>query len=183
MIEAKFSPDMRAIIKSMKGRILKSYEGVPEFQKLPVEFYGNLRINLGRESVDFTNFVKTTEFAGTIEDVSCFACEKAEKNSEFQPYLAGPHLVYMVNERIKSVAIVVDRVFVPDEDYEIEFDMALVVRTTHNVYTFTRGWYYWESIEVFVDKDKEMPYPVEQAQGDWDNIQNGVTITRRIEEL
>ena len=183
MVKAKFTFEMREILKNMKGKTFKSYEGAPERFRGHIEFYGNVRINLGRESIDFTNLEQPTEFAGTIEDVSCFACEKAEKNSEFQPYLAGPHLVYMVNERIKSVAIVVDRVFVPDEDYEIEFDMALVVRTTHNVYTFTRGWYYWESIEVFVDKDKEMPYPVEQAQGDWDNIQNGVTITRRIEEL
>ena len=151
MIEAKFTSDMRNIIRSMKGKTFKSYEGVPEFQDPSVEFYGNFRINLGRESMDFTNLEQPTEFVGTIEDVSQFKCEKADIKSEFEPYLAGPHLVYMVNERIKSVAIVIDRVYVPAEDYEIEFDMALVIRTTHSVYTFSRGWYYWESIEVNID--------------------------------
>lgn len=183
MIEAKFSPDMRETIKRMKGKTFKSYEGVPEFQKMPVEFYGNFRINLGQEAISFTNLERPTQFPGTVEEVSCFECEKVEKESIFEPYLAGPHLVYMVNERIKSVAIVIDKIHVPDEDYDIEFDMALVIRTTHSVYTFTRGWYYWESIEVNIDKEKEMPYPIEDVQTDWDNIQNNVTIQRRIEEL
>ena len=183
MIEAKFNLAMREIIKGMKGKTFKSYEGVPEFQDVPVEFYGNFRINLGKESIDFTNLARTTEFAGTIEDVFCFECERAEQDSEFQPYLAGPHLVYMVNERIRSVAIVADKVYVPDEDYEIEFDMAFVLRTKYNIYTFTRGWYYWESIEVHIDRNKELPYPTEKVQADWDNIQEGVTISRRMEEL
>lgn len=183
MIEAKFTSGMRDIIKSMKGKTFKSYEGAPEKFRKDLEFYGNLRINLGRESIDFTNLEQPMEFVGTMEDVSCFKCEKAEKDSVFEPYMAPPHLVYMVNERIKSVAIVIDRVYVPAEDYEIEFDMALVIRTTHSVYTFTRGWYYWESIEVNVDKEKEMPYPIEDVQSDWDNIQDNVRIDRRIEEL
>ena len=183
MIEAKFTDEMRKTFKNMKGKTFKSYEGAPEKFRRNLEFYGNLRINLGLESIDITNLEQPMEFAGTIEDVSCFKCEKAERDSIFEPYTLSPHLVYMVNERIKSVAIVVDKIHVPDEEYDIEFDMALVIRTTHSVYTFTRGWYYWESIEVNVDKGKEKPYPIEQVQADWDNIQNNVTIQRRIEEL
>lgn len=183
MVEAKFTDEMRDILRGMKGKTFKSYEGAPERFRRDQEFYGNIRINLGRESIDFTNLEQPTDFAGAIEDVSCFKCKKAEKDSAFEPYTTFPHLIYMVNERIKSVALVIDKVYVPAEDYEIEFDMALVIRTAHSVYTFTRGWYYWESIEVNVDRDKEMPYPIEQVQTDWDNIQENVTIKRRIEEL
>ena len=37
--------------------------------------------------------------------------------------------------------------------------------------------------EVNVDKEKAMPYPIEDVQSDWDNIQDNVRIERRIEEL
>ena len=89
----------------------------------------------------------------------------------------------MVNERIKSVAIVSDTISVPDEDYQIEFDMAVVIRTAYNTYTFTRDWYYGESIEVNIDRERMMPYDVSSVRSDWESIQDNIAIERRTEEL
>ena len=183
MVDAKFSPEMKDIIKSMKGKTFKSFEGVPENQGIPIEFYGNFRINLGRESVVFTNLEQVTQFPGSVEDVSCFKCVRVDKDDDFTPYLAGPHLVYMVNERIKSIAVVTDTISVDEGDYVIEFDMALIIRTPYNVYTFTRDWYYGETIDLFIDPKEAKPFDIQEELKQWKDIQTNVEIVRKIEEL
>ena len=182
MVEAKFTPEMREILKGMKGKTFKSYEGSPLFQGRPIVFEGNCRINLGREAIVLSNFEKVTQFPGSTEDVTCFQCEKMNKDEAFTPYLNSNHLVYMVNERIKSVAIAVDTVSVDGGDFEIEFDMSLMIRTSHSVYTFTRGWYYDEGIYLYVDQ-VDRPYDIDEEVEDWKNIDHVAKISRRIEEL
>lgn len=184
MVKLKFTDQMKSILSEMKGKTFKSYEGVHEGRDSKVYFYGNFRINLGQFSIEFTNHVEDVDFIDRKEELSCFKCEKVDKNSEFEPYLAGPHLEFMVDERIKSVSIVSDSINLNDGEYEIEIDMSIVIRTDSNTYTFTRDWYYGEDVSVYVDKEREMTYSIKNVRDDWEFCgENKVDVQRSIEEL
>ena len=184
MVSLRFSEDMRATLSSMKGKTLKSYMGAPLSVDGYVIFVGSVRINLGRSAIDITNLFCEADVFGDKDELSCFQCKAVDKNSAFDQCLSGPVMEFMINERVKSVELVTDHVTVSNYDYEIESDMAIIIRTNKTIYTFTRDWCYSEDITVNISHDEPVVYELEKVRENWeDSGDNTVEVKRRIEEL
>lgn len=184
MVELRFTDEMRKALSSMKGKTFKSYQGAPLHVDGYVLFFGSVRINLGKSALDVTNHLETVPFFEDKDDLSCFKCTPVDKGSDFDQCITGPLMEFMVDERIKSVNIVTDKISVQNSSYEIELDTALVIQTEGGFYTFTRDWYFEENITANYDKKKPIVYDVDKVKEDWENCgENIVTIERRTEEL
>ena len=180
MVKAKFTNQMIDIIKSMIGNTFCSYECG---EKRSGEVYGNCRINLEGFAVEILNEVKEMPFFDSTEDVSSFSCKKS-LNEEFKPYCIEPVQKYIVNEKVLSVSIVEDFVSVNDGEYDIAFDMALIVETDKHKHIFSRDWYFGETISISKDKNFDDIYPVKKVIDDWEyDGDNKVNVKRTIKKL
>ena len=60
------------------------------------------------------------------------------------------------------------------QNYEITFDMALVITTSAHKYIISRGWQFDEILDGHVDRELNDIYPVEKVVEEWNNLVNGV---------
>ena len=181
MVKAKFSNKMIDILKSMVGNIFSSYEYGDMF---PNEAFGNLQINLKDFSVELFNEVQELPFYDLTEDISCFKCIKKSLTELFEPYCKEPSQKYSVNEKILSVFIVDDSISINDGEYDINFDMAVIIETSQHKYIFSRGWFFSETINISIDEKFDDIYPIGKVIEDWsDEGENNVTVVRNIRKL
>ena len=179
MVTARISDEMAEMLKTVVGDAFCSYEcGVAEFG----ETYGNLRMNFGKSAVELSNLVRELPFYDGKEDISCFACKRADE--PFEPYCEEPGETYAVNEKVVSVHLVCDEISINDGAYEIAFDMAVIIGTERHAYTFSRGWFFSETIRISVDREFDEIYPIERVIGDWsDEGENQVRVRRSVRKL
>ena len=181
MINAKFSQEMVSIIKDMIGNTFCSFECGDITQN---EVYGNFQVNLNDFSVEFLNEAQEIPFYDLIEEVSFFTCKRKKVNDTFVPYCAEPVRKYEINEKVLSVEIVNDCVSVNEGEYEISFDMAIIIKTNRHIYTFSRGWFFSETITISVDKEFDRIYPIEKVIEDWsDSGENRAIVKRTVTML
>ena len=175
---AVFSDDMQNVLRKMIGKTFKSYE----CKKTDTNcVYGIVRLNMGTFSIDLTNNTHSTPFFGEFvnEDISSFACELMDMKSPFFPYEEnGIAHQYMIDERVKAVEIVRDRITVKNENYEILMDQALVIHTNCNVYSFYRDWIFGETIMIAVSKNEMMVPEINEVKNDWAENKDEVDIIR-----
>ena len=181
MIKAKFSNVMLTIIKTMVGKVICSYECG---NMVPNEAYGNLQINLDDFAIEISNEVKELPFYDSTEEISYFTCEKKSLCEPFKPYCEEPSEKYFINENVLAVYIIEDSVSVNDGEYDINFDMAIIVETNKHKYMFSRGWFFSETIDISVDKEFNDVYPISRVVEDWsDEDENKVDVIRTIRKL
>ncbi len=180
MNKAKFTNEMIEIIKTIKGKTFCSYDCA----KFLDEAYGNIRINLNDFSIEFLNETKETHFWDSFEDISCFSCKKVDINSTFKPYCDEDFQNYSINEKIQQIQIISDTISINNKEYEISFDMAVIINTEKHNYIFSRGWFFGEVISINVDKNYDEIYPVKQVIDDWDDDgKNNVAVSRCVKVL
>lgn len=181
MIKAKFSSEMLKIIKSMVGKVFCSYECG---NMVPDEAYGNLQINLDDFAIEILNEVKELPFYDSTEDISYFTCEKKSLNESFKPYCEEPSEKHLINENILSVYIIEDSISINGGEYDINFDMAIIIETNKHKYVFSRGWFFSETIDIAVDKEFDDIYPISRVVEDWsDDGENKVNVIRTRKKL
>ena len=178
MVKTVIDDNAIDVLTSMKGKTFKSYEGSPEWNGDPKVFYGMLRINLGREAIDVTNFIRPTEFLQGFEELSCFDFKKAELDSKYPVMGAKPVRAYMVDEKIKTVDVIRDFISLNGDEYNVETDTAIVITTDRNVYSITRDWYFGETLTVCVDSDKANIYEISRIIDDWSCGEHSVSVSR-----
>ena len=139
MVEAKFSSEMIEIIKSMVGNVFRSYECG---NMVPNEAYGNQQINLDKFLVEFLNEVKELPFYDSTEDISQFTCKKKSLSESFRPYCEESNEKHLINENVLSVYIIDDSISINDGEYNIDFDMAIIIETDKHKHIFSRGWFF-----------------------------------------
>lgn len=145
MLKIGFTPDMLKILKSMKGKVFKSFEcyfiGEGDIRSL----YGSFRINLGRSSVDITCDYELFNFAGIEEEYCPFSCTQADPSSKFIPWpLDVEPKEYMVDEVITGVEVLKDQFEI--NGAKMEMDMALAIQTKYHKYIFSHTYYYSDII-------------------------------------
>ena len=181
MVKAKFSSEMLKLIKEMVGKVFYSYEcGTVVLD----EVYGNLRINLDNFAIEILNEVNEMPFYDSTEDISYFTCEKKSLSKSFKPYCGETSEKHLINDTILAVYIVDDTISINNGEYDINFDMAIIIETSKHKYMFSRGWFFSESIVISVDKKLDDVYPVGRVVEDWsDEGDNLVKVVRSIKQL
>lgn len=181
METAKFTSEMVEMIKGVIGDDFCDYEcGCVTHD----ETYGNLRMNFGKSSLEFFNVVSEFPFYDSTEEISCFTCERRPCSSQFKPYCDEPSERYPINETVRAISIVEDEIFVNDGEYQIAFDMAVIIETDEHRYIFSRGWFFAETIRISVDREFDEIYPVERVVEDWsDEGENKVSVCRSVRKL
>ena len=139
-------------------------------------------MNLGRYAVDLNCALHDVVIRESLEEMAFFTCEITSLDSEFVPYVADEPRVYMVGERIVGVYLVRDSISVSDESGEsqLDLDVALAVRTSSHVFTFSRGAWFDEEISVNIsDEEIVIPYTVDNCNADWTgNFSEGEAIAK-----
>lgn len=164
MIEAVFTKDMIEVLRNLKGKVFKSYECLMEANGRTSSTYGNLRINLGRSSVDVDCKLRVVDdYFGEPEEIAAFSCEPADPKKPFVPYVRGVAKAYMVDERIKGVALVRDHVDYDNGACIIDIDVAIAIRTSYHTFTFALESWFDEAITISV---AESGHPIDLVSTD-----------------
>lgn len=175
MVYATLSGKMVDLLRSMIGNELVSYECAVQNN----EIYGNLRINTSGGAVEVVNEVQELPFFDGCEDISFFRCCEAPTDKPFVSFCDEPVSVVPVSDKISEIEIVRDVVRVNDGNYEIAFDMAIIIKCQTRTIIFSRGWHFSEVISVMSDTAEV--YPVANVVSDWENDgDNQVTVDRTI---
>lgn len=146
--------------------------------------YGNLQLNTEHFSVELRNEVHTFSLFSEVEDVSCFSCIFKRAGTIFEPFCEEPWKTVPINEKITGVSIVSDTVIVNDDEYAITFDMAVIIKTEKHQYSFSRNWFFSETINLSVDKGLDDVYPISRVIADWNDDGNRrVSVQRSIVSL
>ena len=175
MVYATLSSKMVDLLRSMIGNEFLSYECAVQND----EIYGNLRINTSGGSVEVINEVQELPFLDGCEELSFFCCCEANRESGFQPFCVEPVSIIPVSERISGIEVIRDIVCVNNGNYEIAFDMAIVIKCQTRTIIFSRSWHFSEVISV--KSDIADVYPVESVVSDWENDgDNHVAVDRVI---
>jgi len=105
-------------------------------------------------------------------------------NTIFEPFCEEPWKTVPINEKITGVSIVSDTVIVNDDEYTITFDMAVIIKTEKHQYSFSRNWFFSETINLSVDKGLDDVYPISRVIADWNDDGNRrVSVQRSIVSL
>ncbi len=172
MVKAKFTKQMIEIIQTLKGKTFISY-----FMDDDIFFdksYCLIRIKTDSACLDLMNEIQEFPFlkspVGDTEELSCFTCQEKNINEPFKPYLVDiGYKEINVNEKISEVSIISDKITITQENYTIDLDMALVIKTSHHTYIFSRQWYFDEHIFIHIDKDFNSIYSIDDVKQSWDN--------------
>ena len=166
MVDMTFKPEMRGLLAKMKGKTFKSFEC--RYFDWWGYIVSPLRINLGSFALGIQ--CRHEEVGGWQEldeydFPTCFICEEMSLDEPFLPKSKEIE-EFLIGEKITGVEIVNDLIEF-DGEPRGSIDQALVVRTKHNVYTFSRG-IWFDTIMLFnKGEDMEMRYTVEKCADDW----------------
>ena len=164
MAKKIFTKEMIEIISAMKGERIVSYQ-CPQIDKWS-RTYGNFRINMEKYAIEFTNEVKEIPFFDRTEEVAGFECKKVDLHTEFKPALIIDVQVVPVDEKVKTIEIITDKIKV-EEDYEITFDNALIFHTEHQTIMFSRDTWFSELINISDNDDFDSIFPIEKVIEEW----------------
>lgn len=182
VIETNFSDEMLKTLANMKGKTFKSFECALRKGDGWMSSAGNVRFNLGQYAIDLRCFPHDVVIRGELEEMPYFTCEKVPLDSEFVPYVVSSPKAYMVGERVTGVDVVRDSIEVTGdgEDVRLDLDVALAIRTSGHAYTFSRGIWFDEEIDIAIsDGEVVIPYTVEECDDDWtDDPEEGSAVAK-----
>ena len=172
MVDLTISEEMKGIMASMKGKKMKSFEGMYSF-KLK-NFLEIVRFNLGQYAVEFyVDYVAIKWFWGADhlldDEENCFVVTKHDLNERHYP--EGWKIVqFDTDEKISEVIVVRDSIKTNKGD-EIISDAGFVIKTNEKVYSFSRNW-----IEIFYNESNkiDMPLSVEDVKKQYTDEDNEV---------
>lgn len=180
MIYVTLDSYMEQLLRKMKKSVFVSYECGKVFNNA----YGNLRINTDVDSIELTNLQKVVPFFDDEEDVSGFMCKQVDKNSEFKPYCEETPQTFEVGESIKDIEIINDSISINDDEFEISFDQAIIIRTESKVIMFSRNIWFSEIITISEHDDYDSLHPISQVIETWsDQGENRVNVRRTCRKL
>ena len=164
-----FTAEMRDVAAAMKGKTFKSYECALESAGNGGYANGNVRINLGQYAIELTCYNSLFDLDGETVEMTSLACKKVELDEPFRPYVVKPSHAYMVNERITGIDLVSDHVDVKgsQENYSLDIDVAIAIRTNKTVYTFAREIWFSSGMDITVSDGIVVPYTTEKCTADW----------------
>lgn len=168
MIDARFTDEMKHLLANMRGHEFVSYQcdkgnGFPRA-------YAKIRLRLDDCCIDLSNEVRGLPFFGETEEIAVFSCESAGFGSSFEPGVIGETRVEPLGGIVESVEIAADRISVNGGEYEIVFDMALIVRMEQRTVMFSKGVWFSEVIDISEGDDLDSIYPVESVKEHWNNF-------------
>ena len=177
MLRNTFNKEELAMFQSIIGTQFISYEcGIGEIQFNRA--YGNMRLNFSDFSIELENIEKPTTYCGETDDISGFSCRMCSLGKEFKPYIEEKTVVTDVSEIVTSVEIVEDTVHI-NNDGEICFSSAVIIRTQTRNYMFYRTYQYNENILISDSDDYNLVYPIHNVIEDWSNDgENQVSVER-----
>ena len=183
IIVAGFTPEMRDVLSSIKGKTFKSFECAGRYGG--DTFPGNFRINLGRSAVDVVlDFHALDGDPAGFDELTWFSCEEVDLKSEFHPSIVATPRQYLVNEVVTSVELVRDQVEYPSDGVVVEVDIALTLRTRYHSYTFSRGIWFSDIIGVEVSDATAEPKSLASIEKLWiEDEDREVRVVREIIEL
>ena len=158
MVDLTISEDMIEIMASMKGKALKSIEGNYWFKCK--DFLEIVRLNLGQfaieVSVDYVG-IKWFWNAGHLVDAeeNCFVVRKTDLSGHTYP--KGWEVVqFLKDEKISEVILVRDNIKTNKGD-EIISDAGFVIKTTEQVYSFSRG-----GLDIYLNESNKIDIPLSE---------------------
>lgn len=167
MIDLTIQDKMLDIMTSMKGKTLKSIEGVFDFENQT--FIEVIRLNLGQYAVEvISDYEPVVWSLGTVDMVQDEATRFSvfkKSSSEKRFYPQGCKAVQMMKNEIISDFIIVRDNISTDKD-KVVIDSGIVLRTRERVYTFSRVdlsgiWFH------FNESDKiDMYYSIKDLRND-----------------
>lgn len=183
MVDATFTPIMRATLASLIGQKLVSLEC--ERLEKTRETYGNLLITTEAQRVELINEEEPTAYFGGVEELSRFSCRRLEpKETFYQAVMGNSPMKYPLMGTVNKVSLINDHISLPKDDYDIQLSMAVVLHTSIGAIAFLRGWHFDEMITVIQDGDyRPSLRSVAQIQSDWSDDPESVTVKRSIIEL
>lgn len=167
MLHAGFTPEMKAVLSNLKGRCLESYECVSN--RFGSCTYGNLRLNVDDIAIDIGNEPKVFPFFGGEEDVAYFSCALVNQNESFKPYLKADTKRFKVNKSISQVELLSDHIDVNHGEYQVDFDIALVLHLDDKILMFARGIWFAEEIFIANNDNYEAIFSRESLMESWSN--------------
>ena len=138
MVEMTFEPEMLDILAKMKGKTFKSFEGrfpMPTVHIIP----DRVRFNLGGFAIEVKCWYKEVDnWRDFFWDPPCVLTCSEKPLSERFVSKADDVRAVLVGERITGVEVVT---YAIEEEGSLDavMDMAVVIRTKYNVYTFSRS--------------------------------------------
>ena len=177
MVYAGFTEDMKTMLSKLKGTEFIAYECV-QGGAFP-QTYGNLRICLEDYNVDLLNEQKALPLFDTIDGIACFSC-KVVPIASLPTALPDVKLTkFPVNEIITGVEIVQDHITVNCNQYDLVMDVALIIKTTSEVYMFARDIWFSEVITIMLDDDYDKVFTIKEVEESFTNHPNdSVTVVR-----
>ena len=168
-IEAKFTNEMLEILKMMKGKTLKAFQG--DFANGMNRVYGFFRIILGQFAVDVDCSEHPVTLVGydneeSVEDFAYFGCYKKNLKDSFEPFYI-PHTVsFLLNEVVSEIMIVRDDIQVSNGAH-IVLDQAFVIKTNENTYTISRKEWFVEQMNIDVSDSIKVARTVKDVKNEW----------------
>ena len=163
MAKKIFTKEMIEIISSMKGKTMVSYQ-CPQIDKWS-RTYGFFRINMEDYAIEFSNEEKEIPFFDRTEEVAGFECKKVDLQKEYSLGVLIDNV--FVDEKVKTIEIITDKIKVEEEDYEITFDNALIFHTEHQTIMFSRDTWFSELINISDNDDFDSVFPIEKVIEEW----------------
>ncbi len=179
MIEARFTSEMREMLKSLKGFELVGYSATELYAGKTVHD-GNVYLHVGGGTIRISNKEKQIPWfrnkdLSDIEEIFSFSCVETFEQGE---------QTIAIKERIEEVELITDYIKIPQKNYEIALDMALIIVTEAHRYVISRGWHFGEYLDINVDKDYDDMYSAKQAVEEWNNFGEWeVEVNRVIQQL
>ena len=179
MIEARFASGMKEMLKAMEGAEFAGYSATEFYEKETVHD-GKIYLHIDDKTIKISNEVKEIPWfnhkdLSNSEEIFSFSCAETSEQGEQK---------VLVKETIESIEIITDYIKIPQNNYEIVLDMALIIVTGEHRYMISRGWHFGDYLDINVDKNYDKIYPVSQVVAEWNNYGEWEVIVERcVEEL
>lgn len=164
MVKIGFTKEMEKLLSTLKGQQL-----IPlEHGKDPIDHiaYGNLCLHFEKVSLEISNEEHPFPFFDTVEDLSCFSCQKLEKGALFRPFVVVDPISMDIHKTVTGITIIRDRIDVNHGEYEMEIDQALILHTTEAPFMLSKGLWWDEKIVLARNADYEKQIPRNQIIDD-----------------
>ena len=179
MIEARFTYKMKELLKGLKGCELVGISATEFFAGETVHD-GKVYLCVGDRIIKISNESKKISWfkhkdLSEIEEIFSFSCEKTFEQGKQK---------ILIQDTIEKVSLITDYITIPQKNYEIALDMAVIIGMGSHKYIISRGWYFGEYLDISVDKNYDDIYSLAQVVEDWNNFGEWkVDIKRVVEEL
>jgi len=179
MIEARLTSEMKEVLKRLKGVAFVGYSAT-EFYAGETVHDGKIYLRVGDGTIKISNEEKEIPWfknkdTSDWEEIFSFSCTETIEEGEQKISL---------KETIEKVKIITDYIKIPQKNYEIALDMAVIIVTEAHRYIISRGWHFEESLDINVDKNFDEIYPVAQILEEWNNFGEWeVEVNRVVQEL